>query len=326
MKFLEVIKNVDGYNLEVIDNFSLPEIGKNDVLIKVAACGINRADIYQAEGNYRPPEGASNILGLEVSGEIIEIGSDVKSLKNGDKVCALLQSGGYSEYVSVAEWRVLPIPSGYDLVESASLPEAIFTSYLNLFEIGCLSPTNSVLIHGGSSGIGTIAIQMAKIFTNKIFVTAGSDEKCKLCEELGANKAINYNNNDFVQEILVANNDEKIDLIIDIVGGEYFDKNLKLLKKYGRLISIAFIEGAKQEINMAPLLMKNLTWTGSTLRSKNEQEIYELRKSIYSVIWPMIEDGRIKPVIDSIYEFENANEAHTKMKSFQHSGKMLLKL
>lgn len=324
MKSLEVVEKIEGYNLKVTNTAKIPDISKNDVLIKTAACGVNRADIYQAEGNYNPPEGASDILGLEVSGEIVEMGSDVKSLKIGDKVCALLQSGGYAEYVSVAEWRVLPIPFGYDLIEAASLPEAVFTSYLNLFEIGGLSPSDSILIHGGASGVGTIAIQMAKIFSSKVYVTAGSKEKCDLCEELGATSAINYKEQDFVIEIKNINDGQNIDLIIDIVGGEYFQKNLKLLKKYGRLISIAFINGAKHEINMAPLLMKNITWTGSTLRSKSEQEIYELRKSVFSVIWPMIEDGRIKPVIDSTYKIDNANDAHERMQNFEHAGKMLL--
>lgn len=324
VRSVQIVENENSYDL-VVQNSTIPSpIGKHEVLIKVAACGVNRADMYQAEGTYLPPEGVSNILGLEVSGEIVKIGSSVKSLKIGDKVCALLQGGGYSEYVSVTEWRVLPIPIGYDIIKAAAFPEAVFTSYLNLLEIGRLSPKDSVLIHGGASGVGTIALQIAKIFANKVFTTAGSEIKCNLCEKLGATKAINYKEQDFVKEIKKANDNYGVDLILDIVGGEYFQKNLKLLNKYGRLISIAFINGAKQEINLTPLLMKNITWTGSTLRSKSEQKIYELSKSIHSVIWPIIEEGKINPIIDSVYKFDDAKKAHDKMKNFSNAGKMLL--
>jgi len=318
MKAVQVVNSGNDYSL-ILDEVDTPKCGEHDVIIKIHAAGLNRADIFQAQGNYPPPEGASEILGLEAAGEIVEMGAEVKNFSLGDKVFGLLSGGGYAEYASVACWRILPIPSDMDMINAAGVAEAVYTVHRTLFDLAKLKPTESVLIHGGASGIGTMAIQMAKaIGVAQIYATAGTDEKCKLCEDLGAKQAINYKKEDFVEII------KEVDVVLDMVGGSYFQKNMKILKLYGRLISISFLEGAKTEVNFAPLLLKNLKLIGSTLRSRSEEEIHDLTQSIRTTILPLIESGQIKPVIDSVFPLEEARKAHEKMQNFKHSGKIIL--
>lgn len=310
------------YTLSIADVDDV-SCGEHEVLIEVKACGVNRADIYQAQGTYPPPEGTSAILGLEVSGIITEIGSKVKTHAVGDAVCALLSGGGYAERVAVPEWRALPIPQGCDFVQAACLPEAMFTVYHTILELGKLSPNKNILIHGGTSGIGTCALQVAKIFGRHVFTTVGNGSKKDFFADDPKVTAINYREQDFVEEVLSVCPDG-IDIVLDMVGGSYFQRNMKVLKKYGKIISIAFIEGAKQEVNFAPLLMKNLTWTGATLRSKNEGEIYDLAQSVFSTLWSLVESGDITPVIDSVFALEDAQLAHERMLSSEHIGKIVL--
>jgi len=322
MKSIESEKKDSGYILAVSNECPIPLPEKNHILIKTSYSGVNRADIYQAEGNYSPPENVTDVLGLEISGEIIELGEDVKTASKGSKVCALLQGGGYSEYVSVPEWRVLSVPEGVSLEQAAAIPETFLTAYLNIMEVAKLKPNESILIHGGASGVGVAAIQIAKIFGAKVIVTAGSEEKCELCKSLGADIAINYKSQNFVSVVKAAGG---VDVVLDMVGGDYIEKNMRVMKAKGRLISIAFINGAKANVNFAPLLMKNLTMVGTTLRHKNEQEIYELIQSARSILWPMFESGDLRVVIDSVFDVEDAGKAHDKMRDFSHIGKILLK-
>lgn len=325
MRYLNVIHGNDYYKLNVEESLVPHNVKENDILIKVAATGVNRADIYQAEGSYNPPSGVTDILGLEVSGEVVEIGKSVTMHEVGDKVCALLRGGGYADYVTVAEWRALPIPKRMDLVFASAIPEVFATVYLNIFELARLKPMETILIHGGSSGIGTAAIQLAKAFGSKVFVTAGDKEKCKFCEELGADKAINYKTEDFVSVVKALNDGKGVDVILDMVGGDYFQKNLKALRVKGRLVCIAFLHGARVEMNFAPLLLKNLTIIGSTLRSRSEKTVHELMQSLRTVVWPLFESGAVNPVIDSVFDFEDADTAHARMRGFEHMGKIILR-
>lgn len=323
MRYIKAIPQKTSYQLKLAE-CDIPTPGEHDVLIKVAASGVNRADIYQAEGNYPPPQGVSEILGLEVSGEIVEIGTAVKTHAVGDKVCALLQGGGYAEYVAVPEWRVLPVPKSMEMVEAAAIPETFFTAYWNLFDHAALSPSESVLIHGGAGGVGSAAIQLAKVFGSTVYATAGSKRKRQLCVTLGSDFAIDYSKKDFVEEIKKTTDGQGVDVVLDMVGGEYFQRNMKVLCYKGRLLSLAFLHGAKAEINFAPLLMKNLTIIGSTLRSQDEETIYDLAQSMRSTVWPLLEDRTIYPVMDHVFKADEAQEAHDRMLNFEHAGKMVL--
>lgn len=325
MKYINILRGRGSYSLDIAE-CNLPIIRDHEILIKVAAVGLNRADIYQAEGSYLPPEGASPVLGLEVSGEVAKTGDKVKTHSVGDKVCAILQGGGYATYIAVPEWRALPIPSNVKLIEAAAIPETFFTAYLNLFELARLKPGETVLIHGGSSGLGTSAIQLAKEFGADVIITSGSDEKCLFCTSLGADVAINYKTEDYVEAVKEITGGKGVNVIMDIVGGEYFQRNMKALSIRGRMLLLSFITGAKIEVNLAPILMKNLTIIGSTMRSRTEEEIYNLAQSIRSTVWPMFEDGRIKPVIDSIFDMKDAAKAHTRMQNFMNKGKILLRM
>lgn len=320
MRVITVQNPGERYTLAIAEA-DVPVPSNHDIVIKVAAAGVNRADLYQAEGRYAPPLGAPDILGLEVAGEVIKTGTDVKMHRVGDKVCALLRGGGYAEYASVPEWHALPIPDGLTMPEAATLPEALFTVYLNLFELARLKPGERILIQGGASGIGVMAIQLARALGARAFTTAGSAEKCRLCMKLGAERAVNYHEEDFISAL-----GEEMDVILDIIGGSYFQKHLKLAAGNGRIISIGFIESARAEVNFAPLLLKNLTWIGSALRSRSEEEIYNLAQSLRAVVWPLIEEGKIRPVIDSVFSFSEVQKAHSRMRRFEHAGKMLLQL
>lgn len=315
----------------VVPNSGIPEIiereiaplDSHEVQIQIAAIGINRADIYQTQGNYPPPEGASDILGLECSGTIIAMGDKVKTHAVGDEVCALVQGGAYAEAVNVPEWRALQVPKNVSLEHAAALPEACFTAYYNMMEKARLKPGESILIHGGTSGVGSIAIQMAAAYGAQVYATAGSDEKCQRCLDLGASLAINYKNDDFVA-VLKEHCPDGVNVVIDMVGGDYMTRNCKVMAENGRLVSIAFINGSKTEVNFAPFFMKNLTLMGSTLRNRNEEEIYNLAQSLRTMVWPWVEEGSITPLIDSTYALGEVQQAHARMEDFAHSGKILL--
>jgi len=298
----------------------------HEILIKVAAAGVNRPDVLQRTGNYPVPPGASDLPGLEVAGEVVSIGNSVKLWKPGDKVCALVHGGGYAEYCVTPEVQALPVPKGLSLVEAASLPETFFTVWGNVYDRGRLAPGESLLVQGGSSGIGVTAIQMAAATGNRVFATAGSDEKCAACVRLGAERAINYRTQDFEKEILAATGGKGVNVILDMVGGDYVPKELKCLADDGRLVFIAFLRGPKTELDINALMRRRLTITGSTLRPRTVEFKGYLAKNLREKIWPLIEAGKIKPEIFKTFPLEQAAEAHRLMESSQHIGKLVLTL
>ncbi|MAV82751.1 MAG: zinc-binding dehydrogenase [Pelagibacteraceae bacterium] len=318
MKFV----NHNNQGLLFIDERNIETPNPNQVQIEVYSAGVNRADLLQKKGHYPQPEGESDILGLEVSGKICDLGSSVTKYKIGDKVCAILGGGGYAEYVNVDERQILTIPKNISLNDAASLPETILTVYENIFNISGFKKNESVLIHGGSSGIGTTAISILKNFTDKIYVTAGSDEKCKACVELGATKAINYKLKDF--EEVLSSDRIKIDVVLDMVGGEYFKKNLKILNFKGRLTYISALGGIKGEINLLHIMNKQLKISGSTLRSRSSEMKGQIVNQVKEIIWPLIEKKLIDIKIFKKFHLDEANEAHSLMESSQHIGKILL--
>ena len=301
-----------------------PKLNLDEVLIKVSAAGVNRPDIMQRQGLYPAPPGASDIPGLEVAGEIVEINSDNTKFKLGDKVCALVSGGGYSSYCSAPIQQTLPIPKGLSFVQAAAIPETFFTVWTNVFDRGNLSKEDTILIHGGTSGIGTTAIQLAKCFGAKVFSTAGSDEKCLKTEELGAELSINYKKEDFVEKINKYTNKKGVNIVLDMIGAEYFNKNLSILKINGKLVIIAFQGGFEKNLNLLPILTKRLTVTGSTLRPRTSYEKGLIAESLYKKVWPLIEKGLVMPQIYATYKLEDASKAHTLMESSQHIGKIVL--
>lgn len=302
----------------------LPKPAVGEVLIKVAAAGVNRADILQRQGNYPPPEGAGDILGMEVAGEIAALGTNVKRWKVGDKVCALLAGGGYAEFVTTPEDHCLPVPSGFTLTEASALPEAIVTVWANLFEAGGLQAGQTALVHGGSSGIGTIAIQMAKACGAKIIITAGSDEKCAACKKLGADLAINYQREDFTAAIKREIKDCGVNVVLDMVGGDYVARNLAVLAPEGRHVSIAVQGGKNATIDIWQIMQKRLMLTGSTLRHRAPEEKARLVRAVEQKVWPWVAEGKIKPLIYKVYSIKNAADAHNMMESGAHIGKIVL--
>jgi len=300
-----------------------PHAGPGEILIKVAAAGVNRADLLQAMGMYPPPPGAPLTLGMEVSGEVADVGPGVINHKLGDRVCALLAGGGYAEYAAAAQECALPHPKGVSPVEAAALPEALFTVWTNLIDTARLSPGESVLIHGGSSGIGTTAIQLCAARGQTLFATAGSVEKCAACETLGA-RAINYRNQDFVAVVLEATGGKGVDVILDMVGGDYIERNFQAAAQGGRIVNIAFQSGFSATVNFAPMLRKHLTLAATTLRPRNLAQKGAIRDALLSQVWPLIEAGKIKPVIDSTFPLAEARSAHARMAGGDHIGKILL--
>lgn len=294
------------------------------VLIKVAAAGVNRPDIMQRQGMYPPPTGASDIPGLEIAGTVITKGPDTSHLKIGDKVCALVTGGGYAEYCLASADLCLPIPAGLSFIEAAALPETFFTVWSNIFDRARLKPEETLLVHGGSSGIGTTAIQLAKAFGAQTFITAGSDEKCHFCRTLGADAAINYKTQDFVAEILNITDNKGVDVILDIIGGDYFPRNLKCMGFDARLVQIALQKGSKTEINLLPVMLKRLTISGSTLRARETLFKAEIAQKLYKQVWPLLESGTIKPIIHATLPLQEAAKAHQLMESSQHMGKLVL--
>ncbi|MVO15232.1 NAD(P)H-quinone oxidoreductase [Parasedimentitalea huanghaiensis] len=301
----------------------VPEPGHGQLVIKVAYAGVNRPDALQRAGAYAPPPGASDLPGLEASGEVVAIGAGVSEYALGDLVCGLLPGGGYAEYVATPAAHCLPVPKGLDLKQAACLPETFFTVWSNVFSRGGLLAGERFLVHGGSSGIGTTAIQLANVLGARVFTTAGSDEKCQACLDLGAERAINYRDEDFV-EVLRA--EGGADLILDMVGGDYIPRNIKTLANDGRLVQIAFLSGPKVELNFAQIMMRRLTVTGSTLRPQSDLAKARIADDLREVVWPLIEAGRVTPVMDSEFALEEAAEAHTRMEGSGHIGKIVLKV
>jgi NADPH:quinone reductase len=302
----------------------LPSPKPSEILIKVAAAGVNRPDVLQRMGLYPVPPDASDLPGLEVAGEVVTVGSSVKSFKPGDKVCALVHGGGYAEYCVAPEGTALPVPKGLSLVEAASLPETFFTVWSNVYDRGQLAPGESLLVQGGSSGIGVTAIQMAKAMGNRVFATAGSDEKCAACVRLGAEKAFNYKTQDFLAELKAATGGKGVNVILDMVGGDYVPRELKCLSDDGRLVFIAFLRGPKTELDINEVMRRRLTLTGSTLRPRTIEFKAYVAKNLRERIWPLIEAGRIRPEIFKTFALNDAAEAHRLMESSQHIGKIVL--
>ena len=302
----------------------VPEPAPGEVLIKVAAAGVNRPDIVQRAGHYPPPPGATDLLGLEVSGTIAAVGDGVTAWKAGDAVCALTPGGGYAEYCVTPAAHCLPVPAGYDMVQAAALPETCFTVWHNVFQRGHLKSGETFLVHGGSSGIGTIAIQLAKQFGATVITTAGSDEKCKACEALGADLAINYRETDWVAAVKEFVGKKGVDLILDMVGGDYIQKNLSVLAWDGRLVNIAFLKGAKVELNLGLFMIKRQTLTASTLRAQSDDSKAKIARELREKVWPLVEKGAVKPVIFQIFNLSDVVEAHKLMESSAHIGKIML--
>ncbi len=299
----------------------VPRPGPHDVLIRVAAAGVTRPDLMQRAGLYPPPPGAPPALGLEAAGEIVELGAGVARWHVGDKVTALLAGGGYAEFATAHEGAVLPIPAGLSPIEAAALPETVMTVWANVFDAAALQPGETLLVHGGASGIGTTAIQMAKAHGARVFATAGDDAKVKLCERLGADRGVNYRSEDFEA---VVRDLGGADVVLDMVGGPYVQKNLNLLNDRGRCVMIAFLQGPQVELNLMRLMLKRLTLTGSTLRSRPNEEKARIARAVERQVWPWIEAGKVKPVIDSAFPLTEAEAAHARLQSGAHAGKIVL--
>jgi putative PIG3 family NAD(P)H quinone oxidoreductase len=302
----------------------LPKPGKGEILVRVTAAGVNRPDVLQRQGGYPPPKGASDIPGLEIAGTVVGVGEGATRWEEGDEVCALVAGGGYAEYCTVPEPQALPVPAGLDLARAAALPETFFTVWTNLFERGRLARGETVLVHGGSSGIGTTAIQLAKAFGARVFATAGNKMKCQACEKLGAERAINYREEDFAAVIQEATGGRGVDVILDMVGGDYFQKNIALLAMEGRLVNIAYLKGSKVEVNFLPVMLKRLTLTGSTLRPRTVEEKGAIARALEQKVWPLIGEGKIQPVIEGRFPLTRAADAHRLMETSAHIGKIVL--
>jgi NADPH2:quinone reductase len=299
-----------------------PAAGAGELLIKVAAAGVNRPDVMQREGRYPPPPGASDIPGLEVAGRVEA--ADGGAFQVGDEVCALVAGGGYAEYCVAPAAQCLPVPAGMTLVEAAAVPETFFTVWTNVFERGRLEPGESLLVHGGTSGIGTTAIQLARARGSIAYATAGSGAKCSVCERLGAARAINYRTEDFVGAIREATGGRGVDVILDIVGGDYLMRNVDALAPGGRLVQIGTMGGAKAQINMVPVLQRRLTITGSTLRARSVAEKGAIATALQREVWPLLESGAVRPLIDRVFPLQEAAAAHRLMESSAHVGKIVL--
>src|SRR5438552_11277058 len=302
----------------------VPRPAAGELLVRVAAAGVNRPDVLQRKGAYNPPPGTSDIPGLEIAGAVVALGDGVAGWQVGDGVTALVAGGGYAEYCVAPAPQCLPVPRGHDLVRAAALPETFFTVWTNVFERGRLQPGESLLVHGGSSGIGTTAIQLGRAFGSRVFATAGSPEKCAACVKLGADQAIDYRREDFVAAIQAATGGKGVDVILDMVGGDYISRNLACLAVEGRLVQIAFLSGSKQEIDILPLMMKRLTLTGSTLRPRTVAQKGAIAAALKTRVWPLLEAGTVAPVIHATFPLAQAAEAHRLMESSAHIGKIVL--
>ena len=304
----------------------VPDPGPGEVLIEVAAAGVNRPDLLQREGLYPPPPGASEILGLEVAGRVVALGDGVEPSLEGRTVCALLPGGGYAQYAVAAAEGLLPVPEGLTTLEAASLPETYFTVWSNVFDRAGLVPGERFLVHGGTSGIGVAAVQLAKAFGAEVFTTAGSEAKCEFARALGADHAINYREADFVEVVKAATDGQGVNVVLDMVGGAYLERNIACLAPEGRHVSIAFLEGAKAEVNFLPVMLKRLVLTGSTLRIRPVAFKAAIARQLEARVWPLFADGRLRPVVDRAYPLAEASEAHARMEGGAHMGKIMLDL
>jgi NADPH2:quinone reductase len=322
MKAVEISKP-GGPEVLTLCERTMPQPGPDQVVIKVAYAGVNRPDALQRAGMYAPPKGASDLPGLECSGEVSAVGSQVTDLKVGDAVCALLPGGGYAEYVATPAAHCLPVPDGMDMKQAACLPETYFTVWSNVFMRGGLQAGERFLVHGGSSGIGTTAIQLAHVLGARVFVTAGSEDKLEACRKLGAEIAINYKQADFVE---VVKAEGGADLILDMVGGSYMQRNINALADDGRLVQIAFLQGMKAELNMVQMMTRRLTLTGSTLRPQSDLAKARIADQLLAKVWPLLAAGRVGPVMDLEFALEDAAKAHARMEAGDHIGKIVLKV
>ena len=308
----------------VPDRMPVPQPGAGEVLIKVAAAGINRPDVLQRQGGYPPPPGASDVPGLEVAGEVVAIGAGVDRWRVGDAVMALVSSGGYAEYCTAPAPQVLPVPAGLGMVEAGGIPETFFTVWTNVFDRGRLQPGESFLVHGGSSGIGTTAIQLAHAFGSTVFATVGGPDKQRACLELGAKRAIDYRNEDFVEIVKAETGGKGVDVILDMVGGPYVERNLQALAVEGRMVQIAWLQGPKVQANFMQLMLKRLTWTGSTLRPRSVAQKGEIAAALEAKVLPLLAAGKVKPLIHQTFPLAEAAAAHALMESSTHIGKIVL--
>ncbi len=321
-----VIREPGGPEVLTLTEVPQPVPGAGEVLIKVAAAGVNRPDVLQRMGMYPPPKGASNIPGLEVSGEIVALGEGVSRWAIGDKVAALTAGGGYSEYVPAHEGSCMSVPKGMSMIEAACIPETFMTVWHNVFERGGLKAGESFLVHGGSSGIGSTAIQLAAHFGARVFATAGSDEKCAYCENLGAESAINYKTKAFATEVKSLTAGRGVDVILDMVGGDYVQDNIACAAEDGRIVQIAFLKGSRAQLDLTPLMLKRLTYTGSTLRPRKPEFKAHLARELEQKVWPLLESGAVKIIIEKVYPLAEASEAHRHMEASTHMGKIVLQV
>ena len=308
----------------VPDRMPVPHPGAGEVLIKVAAAGINRPDVLQREGGYPPPPGASDVPGLEVAGEVVALGEGVARWRLGDRVMALVSSGGYAEYCTAPAPQVLPVPEGMGMIDAGGIPETFFTVWTNVFDRGRLQEGERFLVHGGSSGIGTTAIQLAHAFGATVFATVGGEDKRRACLELGARRVIDYRNEDFVAVLREETGGKGVDVILDMVGGPYVERNLQALAVEGRLVQIAWLQGPKVQANFMALMLKRLTWTGSTLRPRSVAQKGEIAQALEAKVWPLLATGKVKPLIHRTFPLAEAAAAHALMESSTHIGKIVL--
>jgi NADPH2:quinone reductase len=317
-------KSAGGPEVLVPGTRPVPSPGPGEVLIEVAAAGINRPDVLQRQGLYPPPKGASDLLGLEVAGKVVARGPGASRFKDGDRVCALVNGGGYAEFAVAPEAVTLPVPPRLSLAEAAALPETIFTVWHNVFERGGFKPGDWLLVHGGTSGIGTTAIPLAKAFGAHVIVTVGSDAKADACVKLGADRAVNYKTEDFVEAVREATGGQGANVILDMVGGDYIERDLKAAALEGHIVQIAFLKGSKVELDLMRLMLRRLTLTGSTLRAQPPESKARMAEAIEERVWPLIAAGTFKPVIDSTFKLEDAAGAHRRIDDPEHIGKIVL--
>ena len=326
MRFVD-LPTFGGPEVMVLATGPLPAVRPGEILVRVGAAGVNRPDVAQRSGNYPAPKDASPVLGLEIAGEVVALGEGVSDFRIGDKVCALANGGGYAEFCAVPAGQALPWPKGYDAVRAAALCETFFTVWANLFQMAGLTEGESVLIHGGTSGIGTTAIQLARAFGATVYATAGSKEKCEACERLGAVRGIDYRTEDFAEVVKAETGGKGVDVVLDMIGAAYFEKNLSVLAKDGCLSIIAFLGGnVAEKVNLSPIMVKRLTVTGSTMRPRTAEEKRAIRDDLSGQVWPLLEAGTVAPVIHAALPFADVVEAHRLMESSSHIGKIVLNL
>ena len=305
---------------------AVPQVRPGEILVRVAYAGVNRPDCLQRSGRYPPPADASPIIGLEVAGQVVAVGEGVRTWRVGDQVCALCNGGGYAEYVAVPAGQVLPVPAGLSLVQAAALPENFFTVWTNVFQRGRLRAGERILVHGGSSGIGLTAIQLANAFGAEVLCTVGNAHKAQVCASLGARLAIDYKQQDFVQAVQAHTQGVGVNMVLDMVAGPYIQRNLQVLAVEGRLVQIAFLQASKVEVDWVTLMTKRLTFTGSTLRPRSAQDKAQMASELLAQVWPLLESAKVKPVIHEVFDLEHAAQAHALMESSAHIGKIMLKV